>query len=158
MDLSNPTPTEAIGICAALFALAALGLAATDIRAAWRHFGMSRIKHIKTVAAPDDAGEPATFPDHAADIETILAAHKPEPVGDLDRWCIANWQKLPAWVRERCVDHLAMVIGKAIERVFHERVMGDGRRPGAKPLKPRRPLAVVVEQAVDVGAGDASVG
>ena len=48
--------------------------------------------------------------------------------------------------------------GKLVERLLDELVISDRGLARAKPLEPGRTLAVVGEQAMDVGADDAAVG
>jgi len=81
---------------------------------AMRHVDMKRIKWVRTIAAPEKP-EPEEFPSSAADIEAIIASHKPEPVSDLDRWCINNWHRLPGSIRKQCLDHLQEVLSKAVD-------------------------------------------
>ena len=108
-----------IALAAIVFAGAAIAISVSHIRFAWKHIGMKRIAYIKTEAKPETSQPaPLTFPNHPVNfdvINDIVNSHKPEPVGDLDLWSIANWQRLPASVRKQCVDHLHDVLSKAID-------------------------------------------
>ena len=47
--------------------------------------------------------------------------------------------------------------GERIEGLFHPLLVTLGRRLAAEPLDPGRPLPVVIEEAVHIGAGDAAI-
>lgn len=138
--------TEPMVLFAVLFAVCSIVLAWSHIRNAMRHLGMKRLKYINTIdddqikLIPQSAATEREFrfPNHASNLDEIIAAHKPSPVDDVDRANIKNWSRLPRSVRALCIQHLYEVLSKAIDwpgvEVKWKQQKRDGLRIGSDEL------------------------